>query len=310
MSDDIEALKKEAMAWIVRLTSGEATTDDRDALMRWRARSPIHEEAFREATRLWKNMGPALSHYAEPQAGFMSRRTFFAGSAGVAAGAAAACLGLSELGILPTIDALTSDYSTAVGQQKTVQLTDGSTVTLDAGTVLNANFSGQMRKAELIAGAAVFNIAEEPRPFVISAAAGISTVRQASVSIKHGAEDVLIDCIDGAVDVECRGTAALQKGEGISYSVSGLGEKRDLDPETAASWRRGLLVFQNRPLADVVADINRHRRGKVMIARSSLSASRVSGVFHLDRPEEILAHLENTLQVRPINLVGGIVLLQ
>ncbi|MGK6317180.1 FecR family protein [Neorhizobium sp. DT-125] len=310
LSEDIEALKREALAWIVRLTSGTATTEDRDAFLRWRARSAAHEQAFRDASRLWKNMGAALAAHSEPSPAFFSRRAVLTGGACLTAGVAGMSFGLSQLGVLPTLDAFLSDVSTAVGEQKTAQLPDGSSVTLDGGTMLNVNYSEQARHVELAAGAAVFQVVEQQRPFVVSAKSGRSTTRRAAISIKHGVEDVLVECLDGSVNVECRGDARLSAGDGIFYSAAGLGEKLALDEETAAAWRKGLLIFRNRPLADVIADVNRHRRGKVMIARRSLNSRRVSGVFHLHRPNEILAHLESTLHVRPINLVGGIVLLQ
>jgi ferric-dicitrate binding protein FerR (iron transport regulator) len=48
------------VAWIVRLKSGEATLEDADQLIDWRARSPAHERAFRDAVRCWRAIGPEL----------------------------------------------------------------------------------------------------------------------------------------------------------------------------------------------------------------------------------------------------------
>lgn len=219
--------------------------------------------------------------------------------------------GLSELGFLPTLGALLSDYATAVGEQRTVQLPDGSTATLDGGTTLSLDFTQQARNLHLTTGAAVFDVvADDRKPFIVTAHTGNSATASGSLSVAHGVDDVSVDCLKGNIRVECLGTADLAEGESISYSSLGLGEKTVSDTETAAAWRKGLLIFKNRPLGDVVSDLNRHRKGKVMIARSDLRSRRVSGVFHLARPEEILAHLEDTLQVRPINLFGGVVLLQ
>lgn len=57
-SDDqspaLDPLVREAIAWVVRLTSGEATTTHAALIQRWRVQSPQHEEAFRQAVRLWK----------------------------------------------------------------------------------------------------------------------------------------------------------------------------------------------------------------------------------------------------------------
>lgn len=49
-----KTLKREALAWVVRLTSGEATRADAQALQAWRGQSPAHEQAYREAARLWR----------------------------------------------------------------------------------------------------------------------------------------------------------------------------------------------------------------------------------------------------------------
>ena len=75
-----------------------------------------------------------------------------------------------------------------------------------------------------------------------------------------------------------------------------------------AAWRRGLVVFRDRTLANVVLDINRHRSGRVVIADAELGRRRVSGVFHLDRPDEVIAHLEASLDLRSRSLAGVVLL--
>lgn len=306
MSQDFEALKSEATAWLVRITSGDATTDDADALRRWRSISPDHNRAFEETALLWRTMGGTV---ARSRHGVSRRSIVLTG--GLAASAAAVGVGLSNLGYLPSFASLTSDYSTGVGEQRTVDLPDGSRVTLDGDTALSLNYSSAERRLDLASGAAVFDVAGDAvRPFVVSAAAGVTTTFGRSFSVQHGSEDVVLECLDGLLDVRCRGTVALRTGETISYSAAGLGDRSTLDLETASSWRMGLLIFNNRSLENVVADVNRHRRGKVIIASRRLRSRRVSGVFHLSRPEEILHHLEVTLNVQSYGLAGGIVILR
>jgi ferric-dicitrate binding protein FerR (iron transport regulator) len=48
-------LTREGIAWLLRLTSGEATVEDADAF-----HSPDHTVAWSEAVRLWRAVGPAL----------------------------------------------------------------------------------------------------------------------------------------------------------------------------------------------------------------------------------------------------------
>ncbi|OBS54262.1 hypothetical protein A8B73_01325 [Methylosinus sp. 3S-1] len=49
----------------MRLKSGEATDADLEALQRWREASPLHEEAFRDAARLWRRIRAAARELAE-----------------------------------------------------------------------------------------------------------------------------------------------------------------------------------------------------------------------------------------------------
>ncbi|WP_420235403.1 FecR/PupR family sigma factor regulator [Pseudomonas sp. ABY48] len=55
-----EQLKSEAQDWIVRLTSGRATTTDANALNAWCQRSPAHAQAFEEAKTLWHALRNAV----------------------------------------------------------------------------------------------------------------------------------------------------------------------------------------------------------------------------------------------------------
>ncbi|WP_233290839.1 FecR family protein [Shinella sp. PSBB067] len=308
LDGDFDALKREATAWVVRLTSGTATAEDADALRIWRARSSEHERAFREVKRLWNNLGPALADKRRPVP-LVGRRSFLA-AGGVAASAAGAAFILSDLGFLPPVNRLLADYTTAVGEQKSIALPDGSTAVLDGKSALVMGYTEDARHLSLTAGAAVFEVeGADPRPFVVSAADGKSTLSSGTLSLAHAVDEVSVECIQGTVEVDCQASITLMKGEGVVYSSAGLGQKATAEVETAAAWRKGLLVFNDRPLGDVVADLNRHRRGKVMLASNALGSRRVSGVFHLDRPQEILAHFENALHIRSVSLVGGIVLL-
>jgi transmembrane sensor len=59
--DQLDPLIREALSWITRLKSGEATLADAEQLMDWRGRSAAHEHAFREAVKCWRAIGQALA---------------------------------------------------------------------------------------------------------------------------------------------------------------------------------------------------------------------------------------------------------
>jgi transmembrane sensor len=91
--------------------------------------------------------------------------------------------------------------------------------------------------------------------------------------------------------------------QSVRYSPNGppsAPERTDADIETA--WRRGKLIFNRRPLADVVADIERYRRGKIILLGDGLRSLAVTGVFDLKNPEAILTTIEDTLPVQVTRL--------
>ena len=302
IGDASGALQDEAIAWVVLLTSGDATRDDAARLKAWRARSDAHELAFRRARAVWRGVGAA------PAPARLSRRLFLAG-AGAGTALAAGWAGI-QIGVLPRLDQLMSDHATAVGEQARIDLPDGSSVDLDGASALDARFTADIRAVTLVAGAAEFEIAPDPRPFRAAIGPGDVTATRARFAASIGTRQTVIDCIEGRIEVQCDGVTTLQAGERARLAGGSLLAGREtLAANAAAPWRRGLLVFADQPLADVVADINRHRRGRIVLARPGLGERRVDGVFHLDRPDEIVANLAAALKLRDTWLPGGVVLL-
>ncbi|WP_332302866.1 FecR family protein [Rhizobium sp. GR12] len=312
LDDDFKrgsSLMQEAAEWIAILTSGDATPDDAERLQAWRRMSPSHEQAFVDAARLWKTMGPALTG-KHPQGMGLSRRIFIGGGAIAASAVGTAFVG-SFLGITPSYSALAADFATARGEQKTVVLADGSTVEMDGGSILSWDFTSHTRALTLGDGAAVFNVVPDPqRAFRLTAENGITTAHAANFAVGHGSDEISVDCLEGQIEVECRGKMLLKAGQSVRYFDTGLGDMDQDEPQNMATWRRGLLVFRDKPLASVVMDINRHRRGNVVIGGSTLGQRRVSGVFHLSRPDEIITQLEATLNLSATRLPAGIVILR
>ncbi|MGU3493070.1 FecR family protein [Xanthobacteraceae bacterium A53D] len=303
-SSDLDDLHREAIQWVVRLTSGEATTDDAARLRAWRARSPAHEAAFRQASALWKNAGHTNVAARSPRT--LSRRLFL-GGAGTAL--AAGWAGMS-LGLLPGLDQILADYATGVGEQSRLDLSDGSTVELDGASALDTRFTETARSVRLLAGAAVFDVSPDRRPFRAEAGDAEISAQDAAFALTLGGDGVVVECTRGLVDVSCAGrTEPLKAGERVVLDGHAIGRPERIDPAAAAPWRRGLLVFQNRPLAQVVADINRHRLGRVILAAPGLGGRRVDGVFHLARPDEIVTHLAASLSLSETRLPGGIAIL-
>jgi transmembrane sensor len=95
----------------------------------------------------------------------------------------------------------------------------------------------------------------------------------------------------------------------VAYSGAGIQASVPVDATQVASWRVGLLIFRDRPLADVVDEVNRYRAGKIVITNPELGRRLVNGTFQLDRLAHFVTQVAQLFGARVISLPGGVVLL-
>ncbi|HKU97355.1 MAG TPA: FecR domain-containing protein [Vineibacter sp.] len=314
MSDtpDHAALAREARAWVVRLTSGAATQADADALAAWRRRSPAHDAAFRAAALLWKRTGAAAALTTTagmPQTRCYGRRAVMAGAA-LAAGAATVVVAGAGLGYLPTVNGWLADHHTATGERKQVTLPDGSVATLNTRTSLSVSYTPEQRRIALVEGEASFAVARDARPFVVGAGAGTTTATGTLFAVRCRGETIRVICEEGTVAVSAGSNVRLTAGGAVTYDGNGLRAGTRIDVAAENAWRGGMLMFRDRPLGYVVDEINRYRRGRIWIDSDAAAQRKVTGVFHLDRLDEALAHIERSLGLQATYLPAGMVILR
>lgn len=312
---DLDPMTRQALAFVVRLTSGDATEADAEALKGWRASGPAQEQAYREAVRLWRLVsrseiaaaGPTAKIHPFPQK--MGRRSFLRSGALAAsvAGLAVVAGGYGLLG--PSIGTLFADHRTKVGERRGIDLPDGSRIELNTSTALSVRYTDQERRIDLIEGEALFTVTpDQARPFVVHAAAGRTTAVGTVFSVRHEAAQVSVTCVEGTIDVAANRVTRLTAGQYVRYGRD-LGEVSDIDAQIATAWSKGLLIFRDERLGKVIDEVNRYRAGWIVIADSKRADQRVTGVFHLDRTEELLHHIEQTLGVSETRITDQLIVL-
>lgn len=295
------ALSDEAIDWLVALNSGRATDQDRASFAEWRTRSAAHELAAQEAEAVWQGVGIAgdrarMSERKAPRAK-LTRRAVLGGGVLVAGGWA-----LGQSGALNFRSF--ADHATGTGERRTVILPDGSSVLLNASTALSVDFGESERALRLLAGEATFNVSRDAaRPFVVEAGGGRTRAVGTAFNIDIRPGETVVTVLEGVVEVTSAASTTdavvVRADQRVRYAASGRPSGLhavDADMETA--WRRGKLIFNRRPLGDVVAEIERYRDGTIVIAGIGLRTLEVTGVFDLDDPEAILTTIEETLPVR------------
>lgn len=289
-----DPLRDEALAWIVHLHSGSETDSDWASFDAWRAFDDSHEEAAKNAEALWERLGPVLSRKR-------GRR--------IITGLMIAAFGLSAVafafGLFGSPASLLADYRTSVGEIRSVTLVDGSQVDLDTATSFDVGADG--RNISLHTGQ-IF-VAVKPdrnRPFSVKSENIIIQALGTAFAVRRDGEATTVSVTESAVSLsDDRETIRVEAGELLTYSLAtGFGQKRAIDMDTAASWRRGEVVFDNRPLSDVMTEVKRYQRGKILVIGDAAGRLPVSGVFGFRDADTLFASIELALPVQVIRLPG------
>lgn len=316
----IQQSEREARAWLLHLTSGEATREDGEAFRRWCSQSRMHAEAFARTRRLWEQLGPAI---AERRAGTaredrtaprhgvrMSRRRFLATA--ITASVAAVVVGRYGLDTIVS-PAGASTLRTAVGEQRRVEVAPGVVVEMNTATDIRVIGSGRdVTGMRLRSGEAVVHIGpRHEAAFTVEVAdATLASAPGGAFAVRCDDSAASVTCLDGQAVLSHAATKTLVKAsQQVDFGADGVSAAMAVNPDDALAWRRRVLIYDNRPLADVVADINRYRPGRIVITDRALGERRVHARFTLDQMADVATLIQDAYGAHATHLPGGWVLL-
>lgn len=296
-------LRHIALDWLLRIQQSPEDADLRIGLAAWLAADASHVEAYRKAERVWRLTGmaqaaeqeqaPAGTPGALPAAaiparpGRPRRRHRYA----LLAGALTACLVvfIAPSGYL----AYQSDYRTAQGEQRTVELADGSRVRLDGASAIAVAYAAGQREVRLLAGQAFFEVtADETRPFTVQARDLRITVTGTAFNVSIRPTQLAVAVQHGSVRVTDGSTTlaeALGQGERLRWRSDTHALTRDSLPVAQiATWQQGQLVVKDARIADVLDELRPYLPGQLTLRDAQLGEQRVTGVYDLRDPDAAL----------------------
>ncbi|MDV2985372.1 UNVERIFIED_CONTAM: FecR domain-containing protein [Methylobacteriaceae bacterium AG10] len=286
--DGEDPVEREAAAWVARLSSSDATEADRRAFETWHGADPAHAAAYAEMDALWRKLG----HLPDPRPRKGPPKTL----AGLAAAALIAGALADQTGL---IDRLRADLWSGVGAIEHATLADGSRVDLNTDTAIAVRFTERERGIELLRGEASFDVVPDPsRPFVVRG--GGLSVRALGTRffLRADGADSPVGVAEGRVDVSGEGgRAVVSAGEEVRLGDGAL-QVTAADVERDTAWRDGRLIFSGKPLATVLAELNRYRRGRILLLDRTLGARRVTGAFDARNTDDALDVIAATMGAR------------
>jgi transmembrane sensor len=318
------AIEAKAAEWIIRLGEGPLRDEQRRTLDQWLAECPAHASAFDRARSTWADLGALqavpgalLDDVAPPRhrssvgyAGWYQPVRVTMRRAAAVVALLAVGTGFAAFWFGNPLLILEADYRTAPGESRSVTLADGSNVQLATNSALAVHFDRQERRITVLSGEAYFTIAPmqgtETRPFVVEAANGTAKALGTQFMVDHEGDETQVVVAEHQVQVSATtpgrseaSSVVLSPNQAVHYDrVFGIGAVTQTDLDQATAWRRGRLVFDKVSLADVIAQLNRFRRGRIVIADADLARRSVSGVFEIADLNAALATIARELGLR------------
>ncbi|MBS0224127.1 MAG: FecR family protein [Proteobacteria bacterium] len=311
------SLNEQALRWLVILRDPSADENDRLAFERWRQADADHEAAWKRAQAVWSKADILKLGLAQSSAknavplsltdsrSRIGRRRWLQAAGGAVMASSAA--------FLATRPALWPDYRTSPGERRTVTLLDGSIVELGGASALSVSFSGVSRRLELLAGEAFFSVARDTaRPFIVEAVQGRTRAIGTAFNIKRIDDSIIVTVVERQVEVSTDLDARIEKvtqGQQVRYRAGHLKAPQPADLLSVEGWRHGRLVFQDAPLGEVVADLERCLGGRIIFANSRLRALPVTAVFDANQAGAALGTIARTLPIQLHHLTKWFVVL-
>jgi len=297
-----DSVHAQAVDWLLRIRSENCPETERHAFNTWLEESASHRQAYETVQAQWEWMEPfkAMNFPARDAAlryrGKSPRRLF------IYSAAATLLLAMGLTAFMPNgWLGIPHTYVAEKGDRQTVTLADGSRIELNTESEVRVHFNRWQRSVEIIKGEAFFTVNHDAeRPFEVRAGSGrirdIGTAFEVYIKPQH----VIVAVQEGIVEVQASGKRELTAGQQLAFSNNG--EFQALQAQDVAgltAWRQGNLVFRDRRLDDVLAEVGRYHDTRIRLQNETLGKLRVSGIFHT-------AELGDTLNaiaaILPVNI--------
>lgn len=312
---ELRAIRAQAAVWVTDLHGPERSPVLETGVRRWLAEDSRHAQAFELATEAWQRSGnlsvrlPDEPRPQSPLAGALSERIAPARTAGLSlAGAAALTLLLAAAFYLLKDPSLSTGYA----EQKTVDLSDGTEVTLNANSHLMVNYSDRVRQVTLTRGEALFNVTKhQSRPFVVII--GNRKVIAVGTSFEVRREDTrepsfTVTLIEGRVAIEPLAAPDLLPVEPIDAILLNPGQRLRIAANTPDSvdspaidkvtaWQHGQLIFEDTSIREAAREFNRYGKRRLTIDPSVSDKLRVGGVFRIGDPDSFAHAMANAYRL-------------
>lgn len=290
----------QAIDWLVKLRFDTPSPRTERQFQQWLASHPQNPQAWQRVSSLSDELAglpKALSRRTldTSQRQHSSRRDHLKLLALLAVGGSLGWAARAPLG-LPQ---LLADSSTAAGERRQLQGSDGSRIQLNTASAIDLHYSSEQRLLELIRGEVSLDAnANDSRPFRIDTRVGTLGTLDGQLLLRENDNGLLVAVRRGEVTLFPASPSArlVQAGETLQVQANGSLQAVSLRSDPWG-WTDGVLSVQQMPLGEFAAELARYRPGLLRCA-DEVANLKVSGTYQLADTGQILQLLTRSLPVR------------
>lgn len=303
------AVVDQAIHWQVRLRFNKADEQTQRTFEHWLQQRPEHRLAWQRVESLgdeFASMPPQLARQTLDGSRHGLRRRESLKLLGLLATVgAAAWLGRDYT----PVPAMLAQQRSSTGEQRRVQLDDGSLVQLNSDSAVDSDFDAQRRLLILRRGEVIVNVgadehAAHARPFWVQTRDGIMRAQSPRFLARERDDGTLLAVQGGTVTVfpgasqtlAASSSRSAQTANQLLFTSSGAREFRDNGLDVWG-WNDGVISARNMRLGDFIAELSRYRPGVLRCAKE-VADLRVSGTFQLADNDQVLTLVAQSLHLR------------
>lgn len=290
MSSDVQSSGRaadEAADWFARLNGTSISTEELVAFRAWR-KDPANGAAYGKLEKIWqgsKTLGrdPDIVQLLD-RARKRNRRPRISTPwvrTGLGVGMGGLALAAVGWALIAAVQQGRT-YRTAVGEQSTIALEDGTRVRLDTDSQISVRYTGQRRSIGLQRGQAFFDVVHQAdRPLDVTVGQTVIRDLGTRFDVRRDDGSVRITVVEGTVAV---GPGAKPPSWTLSAGQEMVAGARvqaphPVDTAKAVGWTTGRLTFEEKPLAEVIAEMNRYGQHRLILDDAAVGAVKVNGAF-------------------------------
>lgn len=179
-------------------------------------------------------------------------------------------------------------FAVKLGEHAKIELSDGTQIWLNAGSILKypKEFKGDTREVYL-SGEAFFDVAKDKKhPFIIHTNKMDTKVLGTSFNVQAYPDQTTqeVSVATGRVNVKSTVTEEnvyVTPGQKVVFKSQDnkLQAFKDIPVNAISLWRKNIMVFEETPLQEVVATINRNYNVSIEVKNKNLNALKISAYF-------------------------------